>query len=98
MKLLFLTKLLYTGSPQGFKQIIILIPIFDSLNSWQYCLGSIHPVGVSSINCFILYIVFLVHHYRAYSPNSCELHMFRVPSSTIQAHLMPGTQYNSLGG
>ena len=47
---------------------------------------------------FYIYILFLNLHSGAYSPISCGLNTLRLLSCTIQAHLMPGTQFNHLGG
>ena len=48
--------------------------------------------------CRSTYILFLNLHSGVNSPNSCRLYALRILLSTIQAHLMTGTQLNYLGG
>ena len=45
-----------------------------------------------------IYMFFLNLHSGVYSPNSCRYYELRVLSSTIQYHLMPGSQFNHLVG
>ena len=50
--------------------------------------------------CVVLHIIirFLNLHSSAYSPISCRLYALRVLSCTIQADLMPATEFNHLCG